>query len=256
MKTYSNEKPPSTPLKWLDGEWALFANIKENTVTSEEDEGRRWEADLTVVRDLTAESAIQAFTRLQQDPELDYKVYTSDKVDGVYAIDVKKDYPLKASSTIFPPLPASGELKRGQIYSYNNGAVMVVQDHYRSIYTPEETPALFSFYREVKEGQAWVPNEDVALNETRTFEGKVYKCIQAHKTLEGWTPLATPALWQEVAVTPETPVWVQPSGAHDAYNKGDRVHFPTINDPVYESVINANVWAPLSIGAENLWKRV
>ena len=136
MKTYSNEKPPSIPLKWLDGEWALFANIKENIVTSEEDEGRRWEADLTVVRDLTAESAIQAFTRLQQDPELDYKVYTSSKVDGVYALDVKKEYHIKVATTIFKPLPTSGRLKKGQIYSYSNGAVMVVQDHNRTIYTP------------------------------------------------------------------------------------------------------------------------
>ena len=244
MKTYSNEKPPSTPLKWLDGEWALFANIKENTVTSEEDEGRKWEADLTVVRDLTAESAIQAFTRLQQDPELDYKVYTSSKVDEVYALDVKKDYPVKASSTIFPPLPASGELKRGQIYSYNNGAVMVVQDHTRTIYTPEETPALFSFYRPNPEGKEWIAGEQVTLNSTRTYGGKTYKCIQAHQTQDGWKPDVTPALWQVVQVTPEIPVFKQPTGAHDVYMKGNKVHFPTITGPVYESLIDNNSWSP------------
>ena len=35
--------------------------------------------------------------------------------------------------------------------------------------------------------------------------------------------------------------WVQPTGAHDAYGKGDRVMF---NGDVWESTIDANVWAP------------
>lgn len=37
------------------------------------------------------------------------------------------------------------------------------------------------------------------------------------------------------------PAWVQPTGAHDAYNIGDRVSFEGKN---YESVIAANVWSP------------
>ena len=35
--------------------------------------------------------------------------------------------------------------------------------------------------------------------------------------------------------------FVQPTGAHDAYNLGDRVRY---NGKVYESVINGNVWSP------------
>lgn len=35
--------------------------------------------------------------------------------------------------------------------------------------------------------------------------------------------------------------FVQPSGAHDAYNMGDRVRY---NGRVYESVIDGNVWSP------------
>ena len=42
----------------------------------------------------------------------------------------------------------------------------------------------------------------------------------------------------------EIPVWVQPTGAHDAYNKGDKVHYPSATDPVYESLIDANVYSP------------
>lgn len=43
---------------------------------------------------------------------------------------------------------------------------------------------------------------------------------------------------------PEIPVWVQPTGAHDAYQTGDKVHYPTIDGPVYESLIDGNVWSP------------
>ena len=35
--------------------------------------------------------------------------------------------------------------------------------------------------------------------------------------------------------------FVQPSGAHDAYNVGDRVSY---HEKVYESVIDGNVWSP------------
>ena len=37
------------------------------------------------------------------------------------------------------------------------------------------------------------------------------------------------------------PAYVQPTGAHDAYQTGDKV---TYNGAVYESLINGNVWAP------------
>lgn len=37
--------------------------------------------------------------------------------------------------------------------------------------------------------------------------------------------------------------WVQPTGAHDAYNKGDKILFT--DGRVYVSVIDGNVWSPL-----------
>ena len=38
----------------------------------------------------------------------------------------------------------------------------------------------------------------------------------------GWEPDKTPALWTVVSLD-EWPEWVQPTGAHDAYMKGDKV---------------------------------
>ena len=53
---------------------------------------------------------------------------------------------------------------------------------------------------------------------------------------------------------PDIPVWVQPTGAHDAYQMGDKVHYPGASDPVYESLINGNVWSPDAYPAG--WKQV
>ena len=188
MKNYSTIPPQLTPVKWKKGEWAIFANIQENTDIVEEDSGQRYISDMTVITELTAEAAIQAFTRQQQDPELDYAAINTIQVEGKNALEIVKEYPVKASSTIFPALPESGYLEEGVIYSYNNGAVMVRQSHERTIYAPELTPALFTFYRENKEGQEWIPQEPVELNNTRTYQGKIYKCIQPHVTQSDWTP--------------------------------------------------------------------
>lgn len=250
MNIHSNVPFPREAIRWKDGQWVLFVNHQDNGVQPEETAGSRYTADFTITKELSAVAAIEAFTRQLQDPQLDQAVIDNAEVSGVPAIDVTGEYATKAAVSIFPPLPASGSLKKGEIYSYGGGAVMVVQDHQRTIYSPEETPALFSFYRENPEGAAWIPGEDVALNATRTFGGKTWKCIQAHKTLEGWEPDKTPALWQEVVEQGETiPVWVQPTGGHDAYSIGAKVHYPTITDPVYESLINGNVWSPVAYPA-------
>jgi hypothetical protein len=254
MKTQSNIAFPKSA-RWKEGEMVVFVNHKDNGVQPEGDEGKRYEADFTIVKttnDIT--DVVDAFTRMTIDPVQDRLVVDNIEIDGVKAIDAKKDYPTKVSSTIFPPLPSSGALKKGEVYSYNNGAVMVVQDHNRTIYTPEQTPALFSFYRDNTTDLEWMEGEKVEVGWTRMYEGKKYECLQAHQTLSTWTPDVTPALWKEIVVVVDIPVWVQPTGAHDAYNIGDKVHFPTITDPVYESLINANVWSPIVYAAG--WRKL
>lgn len=87
--------------------------------------------------------------------------------------------------------------------------------------------------------------------QTRVRYGeKLYRCEQTHTSQDDWTPDATTALWTEVAPPGEIPVWRQPTGAQDAYNKGDRVHYPDKDGPVYESTIDANVYEPTVYGWE------
>lgn len=75
-------------------------------------------------------------------------------------------------------------------------------------------------------------------------DGKLYRCVQAHTSQDGWEPQATPALWVRTAHEGEIPVWVQPTGAQDAYNTGDKVHYQSATDPVYVSLIDGNVYSP------------
>lgn len=76
------------------------------------------------------------------------------------------------------------------------------------------------------------------------YNRKLYRCVQAHTAQEGWEPPNVPALWTEVAKPGEIPVWKQPTGAQDAYNKGERVWYPERDTTVYESLIDANIWSP------------
>ncbi len=42
---------------------------------------------------------------------------------------------------------------------------------------------------------AWAPNTAYAVNDTVTYNGSTYTCIQAHTSLVGWEPSNVPALW-------------------------------------------------------------
>ena len=76
--------------------------------------------------------------------------------------------------------------------------------------------------------------------------GRLYKVVSDHTTQADWTPDATPALWVVVSID-EFPEWVQPTGAHDAYNTGDKVSY---NGKHYVCTINANTYAPDVYGWE------
>lgn len=91
---------------------------------------------------------------------------------------------------------------------------------------------------------SWLAGVAYSVGERVQYDGNLYKVVQAHTSQADWTPDKTPALYTEVAKPGEIPVWKQPTGAQDAYNKGDKVHYPTADDPVYESLIDANVWSP------------
>ncbi|MBP5720414.1 MAG: hypothetical protein J6W82_05060 [Bacteroidales bacterium] len=82
------------------------------------------------------------------------------------------------------------------------------------------------------------------------YIGKLYRCEQTHTSQIGWEPPNVPALWTEVAEPGEIPVWRQPTGAQDAYNKGDKVWYPERDTTVYVSTVDSNTWSPDIYGWE------
>ena len=104
-----------------------------------------------------------------------------------------------------------------------------------------------------------------------SYNGKLYKSIINANV---WAPDVYPAGWEEYTEStgggdsgetggggsttePETPPaeiipdFVQPTGAHDAYKKGDKVKF---EGKVYESLIDANTYSPSAYPAG--WKEI
>lgn len=92
----------------------------------------------------------------------------------------------------------------------------------------------------------WEPDTAYTVGDRVCYEDVLYKAVQSHTSQADWTPDLTPALWTRVSIE-EFPEWVQPTGAQDAYMKGDKV---TYEGKHYVSVVDNNVWAPTTYGWE------
>ena len=118
---------------------------------------------------------------------------------------------------------------------YNNTVIKanLIQTaiHYLPDEEAEAVTALFPYW---EEGKAYAVDDRVQYNEL------LYRCVQAHTSQADWTPDVVPALWVRTS-TDEWPEWVQPTGAHDAYNIGDKV---TYKGEHYISLIDGNVYSP------------
>ena len=86
----------------------------------------------------------------------------------------------------------------------------------------------------------WESGTAYEIGDRRQYDGLLYRCVQAHTSQDDWTPPAVPALWVRTS-TEEWPEWIQPTGAHDAYKKGDKV---THNSKHWVSDVDGNVWEP------------
>ena len=72
--------------------------------------------------------------------------------------------------------------------------------------------------------------------------GKLWRCLQAHTSQEGWEPENAPSLWAKVLIPdPDViPEWEQPDSTNP-YMAGDKV---THNGKTWASDIDNNVWEP------------
>ena len=102
-----------------------------------------------------------------------------------------------------------------------------------------EIPAVFDPW---KIGKAYAVGDFLTYGVNGVGDPQLYKVNLAHTSQADWKPDITPNLYTAIGLDDSGyPVWVQPTGAHDAYNKGDIVNY---NGVLYESVIDGNTYSP------------
>ena len=104
---------------------------------------------------------------------------------------------------------------------------------------------MVEFYPEWIAGQAYTVGYKVQHGD------KLWRCLQAHTSQDGWEPDSAPSLWAKVLIPDENvvPEWEQPDSTNP-YSAGDKV---THNGKTWVSTIDNNVWEP---GTVEYWKEV
>lgn len=167
-------------------------------------------------------------------------------------------------ATVYPAWEVNRSYSVGDIVSYGTNSVgdpqlyKVVQAHVsQADWTPSAVSSLYDAFGLDESGYPLWAQPSGAHDAYNTgdivnYNGTLYKSL-----IDGnaWSPDVYPAGWEQVnggavdpAPDPEPdpgpttyPDFVQPSGAHDAYNIGDIVMY---NGTAYRSLIDGNVWAP------------
>ena len=175
-------------------------------------------------------------------------------------------------STLFNKYQVGIYYQIGDIFTYgdNNACYKVLQSHKsQADWQPDKTPALYKLIGSNDDGylewkQPLGAHDAYGIGDIVEYNGKLYKSLINGNV---WSPDVYPAGWEIYTETsggtgggttptePETPEtipdFVQPTGAHDAYKKGDKVKY---NGKIYESLIDANVHSPDAYPAG--WKEV
>lgn len=118
------------------------------------------------------------------------------------------------------------------------------------------TPLSIAFVKMVEKGEIdeitasenanlfieWDEHSTYNANDLRQYEGKLYKCLQAHTGQADWTPDVSTSLWKELGINENgIAEWSQPISSADAYNTDDEVIYNGVH---YKSLIDNNVWSP------------
>lgn len=172
-------------------------------------------------------------------------------------------------ASIYPTWAAGTAYDVGDIVSYGTNPVgdpqlyKVVQAHTaQADWTPDATPALYDAFGLDDSGYTLWAQPSGAHDAYQTGDVVNYNGTLYQSLIDGnvWAPDVYPAGWELYEATTEPdpgpspepdpepepepttyPEFVQPTGAHDAYNTGDIVSY---NGKLYRSLMDGNVWSP------------
>ena len=185
-------------------------------------------------------------------------------------------------ASLYPVWAADKQYKVNDIVQYGTNSVgdpqlyLVLQAHKsQSDWLPDATASLYKKMGISESGYPiWTQPlgavDAYNIGDIVSYNGKLYKSIINANV---WAPDVYPAGWEEYTEStgggdsgetggggttePETPPtetipdFVQPTGAHDAYKKGDKVKF---EGKIYESLIDNNAYSPSAYPAG--WKEI
>lgn len=108
--------------------------------------------------------------------------------------------------------------------------------------TDEQAMEVATIYDPWASDKAYTVGEFVTYGVNGVGDPQLYKVVQAHTSQADWTPDTVVSLYDAIGLDEQGyPVWSQPTGAHDAYNKGDIVDY---NSTLYQSLIDGNTYSP------------
>lgn len=108
--------------------------------------------------------------------------------------------------------------------------------------TDEAALEIAAVYPSYEIGKAYAVRELFAYGTNEAGDPQLYRVVQSHISQEDWKPTETQSLYEPIGLNEEGfHLWSRPSGAHDAYNKGDIVDY---NNTLYKSLIDGNVYSP------------
>ena len=162
---------------------------------------------------------------------------------------------LKAVSALVPEWTVGTEYKTGDIVRYKGVLYRCLQnDTAQEIFPPDTYISGWKCVDEPDEHGIHPFSQPLGATDTYmkgdkvSFEGAYY---QSNIDYNVWSPTAYPQGWTKLDGTGESPepggdddeypAFVQPTGAHDAYNIGDKV---TYNGHRYECTMNSNAYSP------------
>ena len=135
-------------------------------------------------------------------------------------------------------LEAAGDAQKSQELL---DAEQAVQEAQEAVQEAESELSIYkSYIAEWGIGEAYQEGQIVR------YEDALYSVVQSHTSQDDWQPDTVPALYtilNKTSVGGDAVIseWVQPTGAHDAYNVGDKV---TYEGKTWESTVDGNAYAP------------
>lgn len=108
--------------------------------------------------------------------------------------------------------------------------------------TDEQALEVATVYPAWETGKSYAQGDLITYGVNDADDPQLYRVAQAHTSQADWEPDKTASLYTPVGLNDEGyPVWSQPTGAHDAYNKGDIVDY---NGTLYVSLMDGNAYSP------------